>query len=500
MLRMVKVCMEFPGVTALDNVDFDLRSGEIHALLGQNGAGKSTLMKILAGEYSPTEGKIELNGEVVVISNPREARRRQIAIVHQELSVLGNLTVTENVCLGSEASTRLGVLNRENDRERTKSVLSSLGMHSIKPDTRVSELSLAERQMVEIAKAIVLDPEILVLDEPTASLSELDSERLFEILKRLRNLGLGIIFITHRLREVSKLCDRATLLRNGKVVTSVDVSQTPQDVLIKLILGKDLSDDSARSIATSGSTSQILEVENLVTSDGANGVNLTFNAGEIYGLTGLLGAGQNAVARAIFGLTPWISGTIKWKNNPLKQLNPRAAIKLGIAFLPEDRRRASLFASRSIRDNLTLPSLNLFSGWFGVKPINLKLEKSSTVENLSHMDVVAPSIETSIRLLSGGNQQKVLLSRWLLRDSELLVLQEPTHGVDVGARREIHKTLRNLASDGRSVLIISSEVSELLSYVDRIGVMYSGKLVAEFDSNASEAEIQAAVQGSAQGI
>lgn len=500
MLRMVDVRMEFPGVVALDGVDFELRDGEIHAVLGQNGAGKSTLMKILAGEYAPTSGRIELRGEAVDIANPREARRRRIAIVHQELSLLGNLTIAENVCLGDEASGRFGFLDDRADRRRATLVLDQLGVEGIQPDVRVEGLSLAQRQIVEIAKALARDPEILVLDEPTASLSESETSRLFAVLRRLKTQGLGIVFITHRLREVVGLCDRATVLRNGKVVETVEVSGTSQDGLIALILGEAFAEEVTAVQTHEAPGEVVLQVRDLVSSEGAAGVTLDIREGEIYGLTGLLGAGQDCVARALFGLAPVNAGTVKWRGHPLRPGGPHGAIRRGIGFLPEDRRGASIFPGRSIRENMTLPSLPTFARAGGLGLVRRGAERRAVQELMGRMRVVAPSAATSIGSLSGGNQQKVLIARWLLRDSELLVLQEPTHGVDVGARREIHRALRALASERRAVLVVSSEVTELLTYSDRIGVMHGGRLVREFASGATESEIQAAVQGTGEEV
>jgi ABC-type sugar transport system ATPase subunit len=500
MLRMVDVRMEFPGVVALDGVSFELRAGEIHAILGQNGAGKSTLMKILAGEYAPTHGRIELRGEAVDIANPRAARRRRIAIVHQELSVLGNLTVAENVCLGDEAAGRLRLLDRRADDRRTADLLRMVGSDSIRPDQRVDRLTLAERQIVEIAKALGQQPEILVLDEPTASLSEAETERLLALLGRLREQGLGVVFITHRLREVTLLCDRATILRNGRVIATVDVRETAQDELIALILGEALAAEAARDHVAASRGEVALEIRGLVSPEGATGVSLDVREGEVYGLTGLLGAGQDAVARALFGIAPVSAGTVRWRGERLHPRSPRQAIRRGIGFLPEDRRGASLLPDRSVRENLTLPSLDRFARAGGLGVVRRRAERRAADELVARMRIVAPSASTPIRTLSGGNQQKALLARWLLRDSELLVLQEPTHGVDVGARRDIHAALRGLAADGRAVLVVSAEVSELLTYADRVGVMHGGRLVAELPASASEAEVQAAVQGGGEAV
>ena len=499
LLRMAGVCKRFPGVVALDDVSFELRAGEVHALLGQNGAGKSTLVKILVGEYEPSSGTIELDGEEHAFANPRAAHNRGIAIVHQELSLLPNLTVAANICIGEEARGRFRLLDAKSDKRRAREALARLGADGIDPAARADSVSLAERQIVEIAKAIARDPRILILDEPTASLSAAETERLFELVRRLRSNGIAVVFITHRLQEIEQICDRATVLRNGRVVATVDVAAAPRKELIRLMLGEAHEDatmatESERAPRPTGDPA--LAVRNLRSGTSLLEASFDLHPGEIYAITGLLGAGQDTIARVLFGVAPLDGGSITWKGEPLTVQGPRRAIRHGIGFLPEDRRGSSLFGGMSVRENLTLPSLGRFArGSLG--PVSGRREREEADRYIERLGVVTPSPRAQIRKLSGGNQQKVLLARWVMRESELLVLQEPTHGVDVGARREIHRVLRELAAEGRSIVVVSAELQELLAYVDRIGVMYRGRLVAECSPDVGEAALQRAVQGDA---
>jgi ABC-type sugar transport system ATPase subunit len=498
LLRMAGVCKRFPGVVALDDVSFELRAGEVHALLGQNGAGKSTLVKILVGEYEPTAGTIELDGSPQAFASPRAAHECGIAIVHQELSLLPNLSVTANICVGDEARGRFGLLDRKADERRAREALALLGADRIDPSTLARELSLAERQIVEIARALMRDPRILVLDEPTASLSPTETERLFELVQRLRANGIAVVFITHRLQEIAEICDRATVLRNGRVVATEVVAETSRDRLIDLILGdaRETAAPAAAAAPVASGGEPALSVRGLRSGSSLLDASFEVRAGEIYGLTGLLGAGQDTIARALFGVAPLDGGEIRWKGEPLTPSGPRGAIGRGVGFLPEDRRGASLFGSMSVRENMTLPTLGRFArGALG--PVSMRREHADADRFIDRLGIVTASPRAAIGKLSGGNQQKVLLARWVMRASELLVLQEPTHGVDVGARREIHGLLRELAGEGRAIVVVSVELQELLAYVDRIGVMHRGRLAAEFPATVDEATLQRAVQGEA---
>lgn len=497
LLRMAGVCKRFPGVVALDDVSFELRAGEVHALLGQNGAGKSTLVKILVGEYQPTAGTIELEGSPQAFASPRAAHECGIAIVHQELSLLPNLSVTANICVGDEARGRLGLLDRKADERRARDALALLGADAIDPAARAGDLSLAERQIVEIARALLRDPRILVLDEPTASLSPAETERLFELVRRLRANGLAVVFITHRLQEIEEICDRATVLRNGRVVANAVVAETTRDRLIDLILGETREaavPAAAGGVARSGEPA--LSVRGLRSGHSLLEASFDVQPGEIYALTGLLGAGQDTIARVLFGVAPLDGGEVRWKAEQITPNGPRKAIGRGVGFLPEDRRGASLFGSMSVRENMTLPTLGRFArGALG--PVSARRERVEADRFIDRLGIVTASPRAAIAKLSGGNQQKVLLARWVMRASELLVLQEPTHGVDVGARREIHRVLRELAGEGRAIVVVSVELQELLAYVDRIGVMHRGRLAAEFPATVDDATLQRAAQGEA---
>ncbi len=499
-LRMVDVVKAFPGVLALDKVSFELRPGEIHALIGQNGAGKSTLMKILHGQYRATSGMIELAGRAVAIDSPRAAEQCGISIVHQELSLLPNLTVWQNIVLGRESKRDRLFLDDEEDLRRARAALDLLGAIDIDPHQQVARLGLAKQQLVEIARAISRRPRILILDEPTASLSRSETAGLFEVLRRLRAEGVGTIFITHRLGEIRELCDRGTVLRNGRVVATVDIATTTEAELIALMLGEGLTapkSEAARRPAAGGGA---LELREVVAAPALRGITLSVDRGEIYGLTGLLGAGQNAVARLLFGVISPDSGSIHWRGQSLSVASPRAAVRRRIAFLAEDRRGEGVFPNLNVKENLTLAAIGRFRLYPIAGLLSLVRERRAARDMMDRLRIVARGESASVVSLSGGNQQKVLLGRWLLNEADLLVLEEPTHGVDVGAKAEIHGMLRELAREGRTILVVGSDVGEMLRFCDRIGAMYKGRLIAEYRTDGlSEDTVHAAVQGMVSG-
>jgi len=496
-LRMVDVVKTFPGVLALDGVSFDLRSGEIHALIGQNGAGKSTLMKILHGQYQATVGSLELNGQRVELHSPRDAEERGISIVHQELSLLPNLTVAQNVVLGRETNRGRLFVDDDEDAQRASDVLRQLGADEIDPYRRVADLGLAQRQLVEIARAIGHRPQILILDEPTASLSHGETTRLFSVLRRLKGEGVAIVFITHRFGEIRELCDRGTVLRNGRVVAVVDIADTTEEQLITSVLGEAIRtpDREAEPPLQSG---QGLQIDDAVAGQSLRGLSLTVNSGEIYGLTGLLGAGQNTLARVLFGLQSLDAGAVTWRGQPLDVASPQDAVRRRIAFLPEDRRGDGLLPNLAVKENLTIAALGRFRFARIAGVLSPARERRAAKEAMGRLRIVARSEGAAVTSLSGGNQQKVLLGRWLLNEAELLVLEEPTHGVDVGAKAEIHRILRGLARQGRTILVVGSDVSEMLRFCDRIGAMFKGRLVSQYDvEGLNEERVHAAVQGMA---
>ena len=502
-LEMRGISKRFPGVLALDEVDFSVQRGTIHSLIGQNGAGKSTLMKILAGDYQPTKGEVLIDEQPVVFHHPGEARARGISIVYQELSLLPNLTVAENIFLGREIR-RYFIIDDARIRKEARSVLDQLGVEFIDIDQKVGSLPLAQQQLVEIAKAISFKPQILILDEPTAALTPQNAERLFEILNRLKGQGIAIIHITHRLKEIIEHCDWGTILRNGRVVETLPItSATTEDGLIELMIGQEVK-SFYRQFETPSAADHhaLLEVENLTIAEMVKGVNFYLRAGEILGITGLLGAGQNEMVRAMFGIQERVTGgTIKRSQKVVLINSPKDAIDLGICLLTENRKEEGLFLDMSVKENITMASLSKFLRSKSLPLIANRREKRSAQEFIEKVDVVLRSPEAKIRTLSGGNQQKGILARWLLRDLEVLMFIEPTRGIDVGAKAEIYRYLDSLAKEGRGIIVVSPDLTEILGVADRILVMHEGRIVREFGHvEATEELLLANIQGGAGNI
>jgi ribose transport system ATP-binding protein len=496
-LKMRGITKRFPGVLALDNVDFTVRRGEIHSLIGQNGAGKSTLMKILAGDYPPTTGTIYLEGREVSFGHPRESRAEGISIVYQELSLLPNLSVAENIFLGREPG-RNFVIDEAAILKNAEDVLSQLGIDSIDIRHRVSTLPLAQQQLVEIAKALSYQPEILILDEPTAALTHEDADRLFAILERLKEQGIAIIYITHRFKEIIQICDRGTVLRNGKVVAVLDVSDTNEEELVEIMIGQEIetfyrqdNEDGQRP-----DHDVLFKVQNLTVPKKLDNVSFELRRGEIVGITGLLGAGQNTLARVLFGVQEQVSGQFHRNGTEVAITSPREAIELGICLLTENRKEEGLFLDLSVAENIIMPSLHRFTTSLIFPLLSARDERSAAKRFIDRVNVIVRSPEAKMRTLSGGNQQKSILARWLLRDLEILVFIEPTRGIDVGAKVEVYRYLDSLAEEGRGIIVISPELNEILGISDRILAMHDGRIVQEFQrGEASEEQLSAAIQG-----
>jgi ABC-type sugar transport system ATPase subunit len=497
-LEMRGITKRFPGVLALDEVTFNARGGEIHALIGQNGAGKSTLMKILAGDYLPTRGEILIEGNPVIIRHPGEARARGISIVYQELSLLPNLTVAENIYLGREMGRYFIIDDAAIQRESAK-VLGLLGIQNIDVNQPVATLPLAQRQLVEIAKALSFKPRILILDEPTAALTPGDVVRLFEILKRLKNQGIAIIHITHRLKEIIDYCDRGTVLRNGKVVGTLEITPaTTEEELIELMIGQEIESFFRLKEHERGAKMEILlEVENLDVGEKIQSINFQLRKGEILGITGLLGAGQNDLVRALFGAHQSAStATIRRDGYPVRIADPKQAIRQGICLLTENRKEEGLFLDMSVKENITISSLYRFI-LSRVFPLLVRKKENTAAHTfIEKVNIVLRSPETRVRTLSGGNQQKTILARWLLRNLEILMFIEPTRGIDVGAKAEIYRYLDSLAKEGRGIIVVSPDLTEILGIADRILVMHEGRIVKEFNRwEADEESLLASIQG-----
>ena len=489
-LELTGITKRFPGVVALDRAHLTLRRGEIHAVIGQNGAGKSTMINVVSGMLEPDAGEIRLSGDVVTIDSTRKAIALGIATVYQELSLLPNLDVAQNIALGHEPR-RGGFLDIAAIKARARAALERVGL-DIPVETRVGALSLAERQLVEIAKALSHEPAVLVLDEPTAALASPEVARLFAILKNLRADGIAIIYVSHRFGEILDLCDRATVLRNGRVVATFELAELTEADLTEAMVGGRTELYQRRKPADFGPV--VLECAGLTWRDRVKDVGFAVRQGEILALTGLLGAGQNEVARILGGDLRADSGTIQAGSRAIVPRAPADAIAAGISLLTDERKGEGILANLALRANIALPSLQRrkVAGIFVKAPA----ETAAITDEVERFGVVASSIEAPIRTLSGGNQQKALIARWHLDDSAVFVLIEPTHGVDVAARAEIYRRIDALAAAGKAVVVVSSEIPEILALADRILVMRNGSLFGETrPAETDEEQLNLMIQG-----
>ena len=484
-LEMLDITKTFPGVQALDAVSFGCARGEVHALCGENGAGKSTLIKILGGVYRPDGGTIRLDGREVAFSHPIAARRAGVSIIYQELSLLPHRSVAENVFLGLEP-TRFGVLDRRAMRDNASRLLRRLGS-SIAPDTLASDLSIAHQQIVEIAKALAIEARILVMDEPTAALDRVEAARLLDLVRRLSAEGVTIVYISHRMSEIQAIADRVTVLKDGRTVMTAPLAEAPTDRLVRAMVGRDLADFYPPHASEPPGPAA------LAVRDGANrqlrGVSFELRAGEIVGVAGLEGSGKDALARALIGDEPFESGTMEIGGGTAKPGHPRAAIEAGLGRLSDDRKREGLLMQQSVRDNATLIE-RAFAPAFR-SPIAGSMSPQSTDQRLIKLDVRAASFDQEAQFLSGGNQQKALIARWLARDPEILIFCEPTRGVDVAAKAAIYRIMRDLAKRGRAILMISSDLPEIIGVSDRILIMREGTLAGELPGGAAEEDVMA---------
>lgn len=496
MLEMRGVTKHFPGTLALDAVNLTVRRGEIHALVGQNGAGKSTLVKILAGDYRATTGSITIAGTPAEINSTRDARELGIGIVYQELSLLPNLTVADNISLGREPM-RGVVLDRVDAGRRANEALARMGIEHIDVRTKVGSLALPERQMVEIAKAVSSAPRILILDEPTAALTQDEAGRLFVVLRSLRRQNIGIIYITHRFKEILSLCDRATVLRSGRVVGVFETDGITLDRLVEATLGQQ-SDIVFRRARERVPTADdpLLEVKNLSVGTRVQNVSFALGRGEIIGICGLLGAGQSDLGRALFGDRAGVTGNVELNGRSIVVRTPHRARRAGVGFLSDSRREEGVFPDMTTEENIAVASLSRFVIARVVPIIRRRLLRRRTAEVATQTNIAPTALGRPIRLLSGGNQQKALLSRWLMRGAEVFVFLEPTLGVDVGAKIEVYRQLEALAASGKGVIVISTDVPEILGLSDRIIVMEHGRIARLFDrKDATEEKLILAMQG-----
>lgn len=475
LLEVVNLSKHFPGVQALQGINLDVRRGEVHVLLGENGAGKSTLVKILTGAQQRDAGQILWQGESVEITDPHHAQELGISVIYQEFNLVPYMTVAENIFLGREP-VRRGFLDRGRMLQDGGAILDDLGI-SIGPATRVSELGVAEQQMTEIAKALSLEAELLIMDEPTATLTEREIERLFIAIRRLRKRGVSIIYISHRLNEVRQVGDRVTVLRDGRKVATLDTADATVDQMIHLMVGHDLREQYPKQQVDIGA--EVLRVEGLNRAGVLHDIAFSLRRGEILGLAGLVGAGRTELARAIFGADPIDSGSIFVHGQPVSITSPAAAIRHGIGLVPEDRKAQGLLLDHSVVHNITLPSLGrLFAGLAFLSP---RIEAKIAQRYIRDLRIRTPSEERMVRFLSGGNQQKVVIAKWLCSQSDVLIFDEPTRGIDVGAKVEVFQLMTDLARRGAGIIMISSDLLEELAMSDRILVMRGGRIVGQLD-------------------
>jgi len=495
LLRITGMTKRFPGTLALDDVDLVVERGTIHGLVGENGAGKSTLLKILAGDYQPTAGRIELDGEEVHVSTPRRAHELGIGIVYQELSLLTNLSVAHNISLGSEPTNGLAIDERSLV-DSARRVLDRMGV-AVDPEQKVGKIPLAERQLVEIAKVLTLRrPRVLIFDEPTAALGQADVDRLFRIVEALRDEGVAIIFVSHRYREVLRVCDRATVLRNGRVVAEVACADTSVEHLVELTLGEKVAAAFHRDWRSDVAGEPVLELSGLEVGARVRGVDLSVRRGEIVSVCGLLGSGQNQLARAVAGDAPDVTGTLRVKGAAAVPRSPRQALRLGIALITENRQEEGLFPDMPVRSNISISSLGRVLVSRVLRLIDPRRERRLAAEVAAATGIAQAALRRRVRVLSGGNQQKSLLARWLMRRADVLVLIEPTRGVDVGAKLEIYRELEELARRGAGVLVVSTDILEVMALSDRVAVLCQGRVARVFDPrHATEQDILLAMQG-----
>jgi ABC-type sugar transport system ATPase subunit len=492
-LKLEGIAKSFPGVRALADISFDVRPGEVHALLGENGAGKSTLIKIMSGVYRPDAGTMTLEEKPVAFASPQEAQAAGIATIYQELLLFPELSVAENIFMGHAPKNRIGAIDWGRMRERAREVLDSLDIRDLDVRAPVGALSVGNRQRVEIAKALSHNAHILIMDEPTAALTERDVERLFGIVRLLRARGVGVVYISHRLEEVFLLADRVTVLRDGEFVATKPVAETSRDDLIQMMVGHRIDQLFPKVAGERGRV--MLELENVVHSPMTKGVSLKLCAGEILGIAGLVGSGRSELAEVIFGMTPAERGKILVDGSEVAIDSPAAAKRLGIAYVPEDRGRQGLVRPMPISENVSLANLGRVSRRFF---IDRKAENALAERSVEQFHIRASSVNQIVGKLSGGNQQKVGLSKWLATEPRILIMDEPTRGIDVGAKAEIHRLMSELASRGMAILMISSELPEVMGMSDRIVVMRAGRIVAEVErADATQAGIAAAMMSDA---
>ncbi|EOD01779.1 ribose ABC transporter ATP-binding protein RbsA [Caldisalinibacter kiritimatiensis] len=483
-LEMKNITKEFPGVKALDNVNLRVYKGNVMALLGENGAGKSTLMKILSGVYKKDVGKIIYEGKEVEFKTPKESQEKGISIIHQELNLIPELTIGENIFLGREPLTSFRKIDWDKLYKDSKELLNRLGVDE-DPRKPVSELSIGQQQMVEIAKALSLNAKIIIMDEPTDALTDKETESLFKVINELKNEGRSIIYISHRLNEIFEICDDVTVLRDGEFIGENSINELNEDKIIEMMVGRKLTEQFPRVDVEKGDV--VLKVKEL-SNDYVKNINFTLRRGEILGISGLMGAGRTELAKTIFGALKKESGEIYLEGKEININSPKDALKEGIAYVSEDRKSEGLILGLSVAENMSISSLKQLTGFLG--KIDRNKEKKEVEGYVDKISIKTPSIEQKIKNLSGGNQQKVAIAKSLMTSPKVLILDEPTRGVDVGAKKEIYDIINKFKKEGMSIIMISSEIQEILGMSDRILVMHDGEITGELDiDNASQETI-----------
>lgn len=478
LLLMEGIDKSFPGVNALKKCRFELKAGEVHALVGENGAGKSTLVKVLAGVYSKDSGRIIYKGKEVNIPNPRAAQLLGISMVHQELDLMPHLTAAQNIFIGREPVRGLGFLIDENTLNEQAQKIFDMMHLKIDPRAKVASMSVANQQMIEIAKALSFNAEVLILDEPTATLAQVEIIELFRIIRHLRDNGVGVIYISHRLEELQQISERITVMRDGLYVDTVKTKDTTIDQIIKMMVGRVIY-ESSPEIPEVPSGEKVLEVKNLRQGNTIKGVSFSLKRGEILGFAGLVGAGRTEVARAIFGADPFDSGEIIVKSRKIHIKSPSDAVKNDIGYLSEDRKQYGLCLDLDVETNIAMVILDKLTGFLGwIKDIELRSIVKRIVDKLT---IKTPSLKQKVQNLSGGNQQKLVVGKWLAKDTNILIFDEPTRGIDVGAKNEIYKLLNELTQQGKSIIMISSELPEILRMSHRVVVMCEGRVTGELN-------------------
>ncbi len=492
LLKMEHINKNFPGVKALDDVSFDLFSGEVHALMGENGAGKSTLMKILCGVYEADSGEIYLNDQKINIDTPHKATDLGIIMIHQEFNLIKEMTISENIFLGNELSYVL--LSQKQMEKLSQEVIDKVGLKK-SPSTKIKDLSVGERQMVEIAKAISKNAKIIVFDEPSSALTDNETARLFKIINEIKKLDVGVIYISHKMDEIFQISDRITVLRDGQYINTSSAQNTDIDQIIRHMVGRELTSYYPVRKHTR-SEEVVLELEDVSSADLLKNINLKLYSGEILGIAGLMGAGRTELAKTIFGAIKINKGEIKLEGKTLQMNSPFDAISNGIHMVTEDRTNEGLLLDQSVQENIVLPNI---SNYIKHGLLKESLGHKSTLEMIERLGIVTPTPDQLTKYLSGGNQQKVVIGKWLINFPKILILDEPTRGVDIGAKSEIYNIIVDLAKRGISIIMISSELPELLGITDRVVVMHEGKITGEYlTDKTNQEEIMYSATGNVQ--